>query len=286
MDPALDRGGPPHFLLGRPRGVRFPPGSRAETASGAEPFEPDPGHAGEGTGVSALAKPTIIVIGAGVAGLTSALELAERGLGVEVVERGRALGEGSCSWMAGGMLAPWCERATTEPEVADVGRADDRLVGRALPRARCARAAWWSPSRATCPTSRALPSAPSASTGWTPIGIAALEPDLAGRFRRALFFPDEAHLDPRRALAALAEAPAATEASRSASASSWRRRTRAPTSSSIAAGSPRATPCRTCAACAARWWWCARPTCRCSGRCACCIRASRSTSCRAAMACS
>ena len=32
-----------------------------------------------------------------------------------------------------------------------------------------------------------------------------LEPDLAGRFRRALFFPDEAHLDPRRALAALVE---------------------------------------------------------------------------------
>ena len=34
--------------------------------------------------------------------------------------------------------------------------------------------------------------------------IAALEPDLAGRFRRALFFPDEAHLEPRKALAALA----------------------------------------------------------------------------------
>jgi len=28
--------------------------------------------------------------------------------------------------------------------------------------------------------------------------INALEPDLAGRFRKALFFPDEAHLDPRR----------------------------------------------------------------------------------------
>ena len=49
-----------------------------------------------------------------------------------------------------------------------------------------------------------MPSAPSASTGWTPIGIAELEPDLGGRFRRALFFADEAHLDPRRALAALA----------------------------------------------------------------------------------
>ncbi|TIS45511.1 MAG: FAD-dependent oxidoreductase, partial [Mesorhizobium sp.] len=28
-------------------------------------------------------------------------------------------------------------------------------------------------------------------------------PDLAGRFKRGLFFPGEAHLDPRRAMAAL-----------------------------------------------------------------------------------
>jgi glycine oxidase len=33
--------------------------------------------------------------------------------------------------------------------------------------------------------------------------LAELEPDLAGRFRRALFFPDEGHLTPRLALAAL-----------------------------------------------------------------------------------
>jgi glycine oxidase len=37
-----------------------------------------------------------------------------------------------------------------------------------------------------------------------PDRIAALEPDLAGRFRRALFFAEEAHLEPRRALPALA----------------------------------------------------------------------------------
>src|SRR5690606_23857723 len=33
--------------------------------------------------------------------------------------------------------------------------------------------------------------------------IAALEPSLAGRLARALYYPDEAHLDPRAALAAL-----------------------------------------------------------------------------------
>ena len=36
--------------------------------------------------------------------------------------------------------------------------------------------------------------------------IAALEPDLAGRFRKGLFFADEGHLDPRAAMGALADA--------------------------------------------------------------------------------
>jgi len=151
-----------------------------------------------------LAQPTIIVIGAGVAGLTCALELAERGLAVEVVERGRTLGEGSCSWMAGGMLAPWCERATTEPEVAEWGAPSID---------------WWAErfpetvrkGSLVVAQPRDLPDLTRFAQrterfDWLDAGrIADLEPDLSGRFRRALFFPDEAHLDPRRALAALAK---------------------------------------------------------------------------------
>ena len=40
------------------------------------------------------------------------------------------------------------------------------------------------------------------TSGWEWLdeaAIAALEPDLAGRFRKALFFRREAHLDPRQA---------------------------------------------------------------------------------------
>jgi glycine oxidase len=151
-----------------------------------------------------LAKSSVIVIGAGVAGLACALELAERGVAVEIVERGQALGDGSCSWMAGGMLAPWCERATTEPEVVTWGAPS---------------IAWWTEHFPGTVQNGSLVLAQSREAPdlarfadrtehfeWADAErIANLEPDLAGRFRRALFFPDEAHLDPRRALASLVE---------------------------------------------------------------------------------
>ena len=151
-----------------------------------------------------MARSSVIVVGAGVAGLACALELAERGLAVEIVERGRALGDGACSWMAGGMLAPWCERATTEPEVVTWGALS---------------VAWWAErfpgtvqnGSLVVAQSRDAPdlarfAARTERFEWVDAErVATLEPDLAGRFRRALFFPDEAHLDPRRALASLAE---------------------------------------------------------------------------------
>ena len=151
-----------------------------------------------------MARSSVIVTGAGVAGLSCALELSERGLDVAVVERGQALGDGCCSWMAGGMLAPWCERASTEPEVAAWGTgAID----------------WWSRRYAGTERQGSLVVAqPRDAADLTRFAqrterfrwlegdaIAGLEPALAGRFRRALFFPDEAHLDPRGALAALVE---------------------------------------------------------------------------------
>lgn len=151
-----------------------------------------------------MAKPKVIVVGAGVAGLAAALELSERGLGVEVVDRGRALGDGSCSWMAGGMLAPWCERASTDETVATLG-------ANSIP--------WWmSHFIGTVQSGSLVVAQPRDLPELTRFAgrterfewidgdrIGELEPDLAGRFRKALFFPDEAHLDPRRALPALAD---------------------------------------------------------------------------------
>jgi glycine oxidase len=151
-----------------------------------------------------VSESNVIVVGAGVAGLAAAFELAERGLKVEVVDRGSALGDRSCSWMAGGMLAPWCERASTDASVADLG-------AEAI--------SWWMKNFiGTVQSGSLVVAAPRDLPELTHFAerteryewidgdrVNALEPDLAGRFRKALFFPDEAHLDPRRALPALAD---------------------------------------------------------------------------------
>ncbi|MGH8150171.1 MAG: glycine oxidase ThiO [Steroidobacteraceae bacterium] len=146
----------------------------------------------------------ITVIGAGVAGLTSAVELAERGAQVEVLERGERLGASCCSWFAGGMLAPWCELESAEPLIAALGA---ESLG------------WWRERFVGTVLKGSLVVAHGRESGelarfarrterfrWLDgVEIAAHEPDLAGRFHTALYFEEEGHLDPRAALAALGE---------------------------------------------------------------------------------
>ncbi|MEI9426242.1 glycine oxidase ThiO [Mesorhizobium sp. Cs1299R1N3] len=146
----------------------------------------------------------VLVKGAGVAGLTAAFELTTRGAEVTVAEIGCGLG-GSASWFAGGMLAPWCERESAEQPVLDLGRGA---------------AEWWDavlPGQVTRAGTLVVATPRDAgeldrfasrtsSHRWIDEEeIARLEPDLAGRFRRALFFAGEAHLEPRTAMAALHE---------------------------------------------------------------------------------
>ncbi|TIT21374.1 MAG: glycine oxidase ThiO [Mesorhizobium sp.] len=144
----------------------------------------------------------VLVKGAGVAGLTVAFELAARGATVTVAEMRHGLG-GNASWFAGGMLAPWCERESAEQPVLDLGRdaADwwDAVLSGQVTRAGTLVVA--APRDAG-----ELDRFASRTSGHRRVDeneIAQLEPDLAGRFRRGLLFPDEAHLDPRPAMAAL-----------------------------------------------------------------------------------
>ncbi|ESZ15242.1 glycine oxidase ThiO [Mesorhizobium sp. L48C026A00] len=145
----------------------------------------------------------ILVKGAGVAGLTVAHELAARGASVTVAEIRSQIG-GNASWLAGGMLAPWCERESAEEAVVTFGNVAADWWERALP-GLVTRAG----SLVVAHRRDALELARFAALtrNYESVdekAVAALEPDLAGRFHQGLFFGGEAHLDPRRALEALA----------------------------------------------------------------------------------
>ncbi|TAJ30081.1 glycine oxidase ThiO [Bosea sp. (in: a-proteobacteria)] len=144
-----------------------------------------------------------VIVGAGVVGLACAVELLDRGVSVALHERASSIGGRACSWFAGGMLAPWCEGESAEEPVVRLGQEA---------------AAWWERQTGEVTRQGTLVVAPSRdqpelrrfgqrTDHFEEVdgeAIARLEPDLAGRFSRGLFFAGEAHLDPRRALAALA----------------------------------------------------------------------------------
>ncbi|WP_406721329.1 MULTISPECIES: FAD-dependent oxidoreductase [Thioclava] len=144
------------------------------------------------------------ILGAGVAGLTTAQELTTRGARVQIIDPHGAPGPHGCSWWAGGMLAPHCESEISDEIVVRHGlRAAD----------------WW--AKAGVPVThrgtlvvtlardrRELDRFARRTDGhcWLDAaGIAALEPDLADRHERGLFFGTEAHIEPRVALAVLRE---------------------------------------------------------------------------------
>jgi glycine oxidase len=146
----------------------------------------------------------VTVVGAGIAGLTTALALSEGGADVTVKERSGSLGAGACSRYAGGMLAPWCEAESAEPLVTRLGLEALAYWPRQFPGTVQRGSLVLAPAR-DAPDLERFGRRTAEHRRVDAAEIAELEPDLAGRFRGGLFFPREAHLDPRRALAALAE---------------------------------------------------------------------------------
>jgi glycine oxidase len=142
------------------------------------------------------------VIGAGVAGLCVAEALSRAGVTVELVERAAQAGQG-CSRYAGGMIAPWCELENAEPLVAQLGEEALAFWTQRIPVAHGAGSLIVAPPRERVELRDFAARTRNFETR-DGAGVAALEPALAGRFDAALYFPGEAHLDPRAALAALA----------------------------------------------------------------------------------
>jgi len=144
----------------------------------------------------------VLVKGAGVAGLTVAHALAARGAEVTVSDPSCGF-SGAASWLAGGMLAPWCERESANEAVLREGQdAPDRWEAMMPGDVKRNGTLVLAPARDQGELKRFA----GRTTGYEWLDeqqIATLEPSLAGRFRQALFFPREAHLDPRRVLTAV-----------------------------------------------------------------------------------
>lgn len=149
------------------------------------------------------------VIGAGVAGLCAAHALARAGVEVELVERLPAPGQG-CSRYAGGMIAPWCELESAEPLVAEMGQEALAFWTQDVPVATVAGSLVVAPPRERAELAD-FARRTDCFERLDAAGVAALEPDLEGRFDAALYFPQEAHLDPRAAMQALSESLAGME---------------------------------------------------------------------------
>ena len=146
----------------------------------------------------------VSIIGAGIAGAWQALLFALAGHDVTLHERGGAAMTDSTSHWAGGMLAPWCESETAEPVISRLGERALDLWRRELPDTPFNGSLVVAHSRDRSDFERFA----RLTSGYQRLDaarLAALEPSLEGRFREALFFPAEGHVEPRRVLPKLHE---------------------------------------------------------------------------------
>ncbi|MDZ4841069.1 MAG: FAD-dependent oxidoreductase [Hyphomicrobium aestuarii] len=148
-------------------------------------------------------KLTITIVGAGVVGLWQAVTLARAGHRVRVIERSPATDpfRASASRYAGAMIAPDTEAEAAPPIVRDLGRQAYDIWADTVPvsqRGSLVVASIREPGE--------LKRFARLTEGHVMLGrdaVAALEPDLGGRFETALHFAAEAHVAALDALTAL-----------------------------------------------------------------------------------
>ena len=154
---------------------------------------------------------SVNIIGAGIAGSWQALLFARAGYDVTLHERGDAAMMQATSHFAGGMLAPWCEREASEPVITRLGIRSLDLWREQLPETPFNGSLVVAHPRDRTDFER-FAKLTTDHDRLDANGIAELEPSLDGRFREALFFAGEGHVEPRTVLpklhAKLAEAGA------------------------------------------------------------------------------
>jgi glycine oxidase len=146
----------------------------------------------------------VTIIGAGIAGAWQALLFAQAGHDVTLHEQGDASLMLSTSHWAGGMLAPWCESEAAEPVISRLGLRSLDLWRQHLPDTPFNGSLVVAHPRDRNDFER-FARLTSGHKRIDAASLAAIEPSLEGRFRDALFFPGEGHVEPRRVLPKLHE---------------------------------------------------------------------------------
>jgi glycine oxidase len=143
--------------------------------------------------------PPITVVGAGILGLWQAYALVRSGRRVSLIEESEHPFARASSRWAGAMIAPECEAEGAPTIIRDLGRAGLRIWREEYPE---------TISNGTLVVAHARDAGDllrfarmtEKHAGVEATQIKELEPALAGRFERGLYFEDEAHVDALRAL--------------------------------------------------------------------------------------
>ena len=137
----------------------------------------------------------ITVIGAGITGLLQCLTLAREGYAVTLLEKNNEPFAEAASRIAGAMLAPFCESEIREELVLELGPQSIELWQKIYPQTQRNGTLVVALPRDLAELTRFA----KATVGGQKIDqkhIETLEPDLADRFKTALFYPDEGHIQP------------------------------------------------------------------------------------------
>ena len=141
----------------------------------------------------------ITVRGTGIVGVWQAFVLASKGHKVTLVCNTTEPFKEASSWIAGAMLAPFCETESAEPVIRRLGLLSMSLWQEAFPKIMHNGTLVVAHSRDQGELAR-FARHTSQHEELDEQRLGELEPDLAGHFRKGLFFKDEAHLQPQWAL--------------------------------------------------------------------------------------
>lgn len=166
-------------------------------------------------------QPPVLVLGAGLMGRLVALTLRRQGHAVRLVDAGAADASGSAARVAAAMLAPLAESAITEAPVVAMGlhslprwpQIIDTLRRPVFFQQRGTLIVWHRQDAPEAERLRAQMAHNTRTLSGLPTpqsldasALQALEPALEGRFRQALYLPQEGQLDNRDLLDALLDA--------------------------------------------------------------------------------